>query len=110
MRLPDGCTLDGSRNVVSTRFGDDVIEGIDELTGDAIELGGAYGILTTIVLPATSAHALLIDPRAGDFEGAIAIDDNIIDVSSQEQQQAVYAGDLPSTITLMSPGGSSLPL
>jgi len=107
------------------RLGDNVTEsdlaGTDKTTGKAKTLGGNYGVFYTFSVPANpNGYAALLSPRGGDWGGVSAVTPTPPSVLMPSMQTSLAAttsaiwlgtyGTTASTFTLVSAGGSNLPV
>jgi hypothetical protein len=104
------------------------IPGVDALTDEATVDGGEYGAVTTIRLKNVAyGTRIILNPRAGNFSGAVTVNGNVIAVPAgghastadgvllyRQDKPEGDASELPAppevTITYTSPGASSLPV
>lgn len=111
------------------RLGDrgDTIPGFDALSGRNTVDGGEYGAVTTIKLKNLSyGMRIVLNPRAGNFAGAVIVNGKVISVpnggfAGPSDAVLLYTQNLPEgaseddpppevSITFSSPGASSLPV
>lgn len=102
----------------------DVMAGVDALTGGMTYNGGEYGAVTTIKLNSiANGTRILLNPRAGIFQGAVKVNGKVIAVPTGghvnlSEGVLLYTqpdnadGKAPSQVTIeySSPGASSLPI
>lgn len=101
--------------------------GVDALTGGMTINGGEYGAVTTIKLKNVAyGTRIILNPRAGVFQGAVSVNGNIVSVPSgghvkvaegaliymQKKPEGAAALAAPPEVTIIftSPGASSLPV
>ncbi|WP_028612400.1 stalk domain-containing protein [Paenibacillus harenae] len=104
------------------------IPGVDALTGEATVDGGEYGAVTTVQLTNVAyGTRILLNPRAGNFQGAVAVNGKAVGTPSAghanpgdgvllyhqqkpEGENADHTAPPEVTITFASPGASALPV
>ncbi|WP_139991592.1 stalk domain-containing protein [Paenibacillus paridis] len=101
--------------------------GVDALTGGMTVNGGEYGALTTIKFKNVAyGTRIILNPRAGIFQGAVKVNDKVVSVPSgghvkvgegaliytQIRPEGAAGLQAPPEVTIQysSPGASSLPI
>ncbi|NIK77968.1 PKD repeat protein [Paenibacillus castaneae] len=103
----------------------DVMVGVDALTGGMTYNGGEYGAVTTVKLKSVAyGTRILLNPRAGIFQGAVSVNGKVISVPTgghvnlsegvllytHKPTGAELNSPQEVTIQYTSPGASSLPI